>query len=84
MRRVNHDPVSGKPFFETISWSDHRHGCEKCQSVDVERTATFVNACAEGSPLLMEYSASLQAPAQKEKEKTVREWAKRAGVFKDA
>ena len=83
MRRLAHDQ-NGKPFFKQISWSDHRHSCAKCQSVDLQRSATFALACAEGSPLLAEELVKMQMPAQQEKERVVREWAKKAGVFKDA
>jgi len=50
--------------------------------VDLEKTGSFVNACAQGSPLLMEHTVKMQIPAVKEKAKQVREWAKRAVVFK--
>ena len=82
MRRIVYG--DGKPYFKTITWSDHRACCAKCELVDLERTASFVLACAEGSPLLLEHTIRLQAPAQRERESKVREWAKKAGVFKDA
>ena len=84
MRRVDRDNITGKPFFVSITWSDHIAKCKACQAVDVTRTATFTRACAEGSPLLMEKLARDAIPAQREKEQAVRAWAKRAGVFKDA
>jgi hypothetical protein len=57
-------------------------GCEQCKGVDLAKPATFAMACAEGSPLLMEELVKIQAPAEREKKEKVREWAKKAGVFK--
>lgn len=33
----------------------HNQGCSKCASVDFEKTATFVNCCAEGSKMLLDF-----------------------------
>lgn len=84
MRRIDHNPKTGKPFFTVVTWNDHRSQCAKCQEVILNQTASFALACAEGSPLLMEHLTKEQIPAQREKEKAVREWAKKTGVFKDA
>ena len=64
-----------------IFWGDHWPGCEKCREVDIEKSATFANACAQGSPLLMEELARRQAPKVAEKRKQEKEWAEKAGVF---
>ena len=66
----------------TVTWSDHRSECAKCQEVDIDKSATFVCACAEGSPLLMEHLVELRRPEGKRRAKEVLEWAKAAGVFK--
>lgn len=70
------------PEFTNIYWSDHASVCAKCRDVDVEQSATFVHACAEGSPLLMEELVKRQAPTVRASQAEVREWAKKAGVFK--
>lgn len=74
--------IDGKPVYETVTWGGHSAFCEKCRGVDLENSATFINACAEGSPLLMEKLVALQAPFEAEKKRRVLEWAKKAGVFK--
>ncbi len=33
----------------------HRQSCVKCGSVDIEQTKTFVNCCAEGSKMLLDF-----------------------------
>ena len=71
------------PYHRSI-WSDHRHSCEKCQAVDIERTATIANVCAIGAPLLNEELAKLRAPVVKQKNKEVADWADKAGVFPTA
>ena len=55
---------------------------EFVNAVDIERTATIANVCEEGAPLLEEKLVDIQRPAQKEKAEAVRQWAKKAGVFK--
>jgi len=65
-----------------VTWGDHWPGCEECRAVEIERSATFANACAQGSPLLIEELAKRQAPVATQKRKEVEEWAKKAGVFK--
>lgn len=67
-----------------VMWGDHWPACAKCREVDVAKSATFVNACAQGSPLLMEELARRQAPVEKEKRATVLEWARKVGVFPTA
>lgn len=81
MRRIIRDHA-GRKVTVTVRWKDHRADCAKCQQVDESRTATFVLACAEGSPLLMEHLVKLRRPEVKRKQKEVLEWAKAAGVFK--
>jgi hypothetical protein len=76
------DPRTGKKTRVVVNWSDRSSLCHKCGKVDVTKPATFVNACALGSPLLMEKAVEIQAPVEKEKKKQVREWAKKMGVFK--
>lgn len=71
--------------WKEVTWSDHYPACEKCRNVDLEVTATFVNACAyPGAALLNEELAKRQAPIVAQKRKEVREWAKKTGVFKGA
>ena len=82
MRMKSGEKSDGTPEFVNVTWSDHRIKCAKCQTVDIERTATIANACAEGAPLLAEKLVDIQRPAQKEKAEAVRQWAKKAGVFK--
>lgn len=65
-----------------VTWSDHRAGCPKCSEVDPDKPASFVKACAVGSPLLMEDLKERQAPVERQKQTEVKEWAKQAGVFK--
>ena len=72
----------GKPVFQTVKWEDHMPNCMRCQEVDPERTSSYIHACAQGSALLMELAVEKQRPAQREKDKAVLEWAKKAGVFK--
>lgn len=74
----------GKPEFTNVVWRDHYPGCDKCRSVDLEKPASFVNACAEGSPLILEELAKQQAPIVAQKRAEVREWARKTGVFKGA
>lgn len=64
-----------------VTWGDHWPGCDKCREVVIEKSATFANACAQGSPLLMEELAKRQAPAESAKRKAVEEWATKAGTF---
>lgn len=66
----------------TRSWGDHWPSCERCREVSLEKSATFANACAEGSPLLMEELTKRQAPVEKQKRKEVEDWAKARGTFK--
>lgn len=82
MRRIKKYAEDGKPEYVQIVWSDHIMGCGKCRGVDVMKPASFVNACAEGSQLLMEELVKIRAPVQKKKAEEVRAWAKAAGVFK--
>ena len=67
-----------------VFWSDHRQGCEKCQAVDIEHTATVANVCAIGAPLLNEELAKLRAPVIKQRNKDIAAWASKAGVFPTA
>ena len=81
MRRIE-KYVSGKPVYTVVTWDDHAPSCEKCRKVDINKTSTFVLACAEGSPLLTEKCVKVYAPVYKKKREEVLEWAKQAGVFK--
>lgn len=72
----------GQGDFREELWGDHRPLCKSgCQEVDIERSATFVRACAEGSALLMEELKKRQAPVVREKAKQVEKWAQQTGVF---
>lgn len=73
---------SGREQVVQVSWGDHRAGCAKCMDVDLAKSATFANACAQGSPLLMEALVNLQRPAEKQKADQVKDWAKSTGAFK--
>lgn len=65
-----------------VTWSDHYPGCEKCrEGVDLEKSSTFVNACAKGSRLVMEEMQKRQAPIEAQKRREVEKWAKEAGTF---
>ena len=75
---------NGKPVYKNVNWNEHIDGCKKCQEVDLDKSSSFVLACAEGSQLLSEFLINLQRPIQKEKEAKIREWARKAGVFKGA
>jgi hypothetical protein len=70
------------PEYKNVVWADHYPGCEKCRGVDLEKTASYVNACAEGSPLLMEELTKRQSPIVRQKAQEVKDWARKAGVFK--
>ena len=72
----------GKEVTVIVLWGDHWPGCAKCREVSFEKTASFVNACAEGSALLSEELVKRQAPVEAKKKAEVLDWAKRAGVFK--
>ena len=74
----------GKERIVQVSWSDHTGQCERCSRVNLAKSATYTEACPTGSQLLMERLIAEQRPAQQEKERQVREWAKKTGVFKDA
>lgn len=74
--------VGGKPVFGQRFWGDHWPACEECRTVDLDKSASLANACAEGAPLLMEELAKRQAPVVRKKAAEVKEWAKKAGVFK--
>lgn len=64
-----------------LTWSDHVPGCPSCRMVDIEKSATFANACVLGSQLLLEKLAQMQAPIESEKRKAVEKWAEDAGTF---
>jgi hypothetical protein len=71
--------------YEQVSWGDHYAACAKCREVDLEKPASFVNACGyPGAALLNEELTRRQAPVVREKMAAVREWARKAGVFKGA
>lgn len=73
----------GKPVFVNVDWSDHWPSCEACRdSVDLDKPATFVHACVTGSQLIREEMVKRQAPEVKRKAAEVKEWARKAGVFK--
>lgn len=71
----------GKPAYRQVYWNDHWPSCEKCREVDLEKSASFVKACATGSQLINEEMIKRQAPVVRQKRKEEREWAQRAGVF---
>lgn len=81
MRRIERDK-QGKEYTVIVKWDEHVAGCSKCQSVQFSSSASFVNACAEGSPLLMEELVKRQRPVQRKKDAEILEWAKKTGVFK--
>lgn len=64
-----------------ISWGDHWPGCASCRSVNIDKSATFVNACAQGSPLLMEEMAKQRAPIAREGAQINKQWARDRGTF---
>jgi hypothetical protein len=72
----------GKPIYVQIYWGDHWPGCEKFRSVNLGKSASFVNACVMGSQLLNEEMIKQRAPIVAKEADEVRAWAKRAGVFK--
>lgn len=74
--------VNGKPIFETVTWGDHYPGCVKCREVDLDKSSSFVNACAQGSVLINEEMVKRQYPIVAAKRAEVLAWAKKAGVFK--
>ena len=65
-----------------VNWGDHWPGCDKCRTVTIDKPATLANACAQGSPLLMEELAKRQAPEVKKQAAEVKAWAEKAGTFK--
>jgi len=73
---------AGKPVYVTVTWGQHIVGCSRCGNVDIDKTSTWVNACAQGSALLAEKAREIHRPVQKKKAAEVLEWAKKAGVFK--
>lgn len=80
--RVDTDKTTGEPIYQLLTFADHAGGCSHCSNVDVSKVPTWVKACAQGSALLAELAIELQRPAQQEKARKVKEWAKAAGVFK--
>lgn len=71
--------TEGKPNYTQIYWGDHWPGCEKCRSVDLDKSASFVHACVMGSQLINEEMVKRQAPIVKQKREEVRKWAEAAG-----
>ena len=65
-----------------VTWGDHRPACGACRTVEIERPATFINTCAQGSALLSEELVKRQAPLEKLKRQEIKEQARKAGVFK--
>lgn len=72
----------GKPVYVQRYWGDHWPGCDKCREVVLESPATFAKSCAEGAALIMEELAKRQAPIVAQEAAEVKEWARKAGVFK--
>lgn len=79
MKFIEHTANGNKEVI--VKWGDHWPACEHCRTVDIDRSATFANACAQGSPLLMEELANRQAPVVRQKSAENKEWAKKAGTF---
>lgn len=73
---------NGREQVVLVSWGDHQAGCAKCMEVDPIKSATFANACAQGSPLLMEALVDRQRPVEKDRAERVKAWAKETGAFK--
>lgn len=74
--------VQGRPVYVTVTWGDHYAGCSRCREVDLKSSATLVKACALGGELIKEEMAKIAALLEAKKKREVREWAKKAGVFK--
>lgn len=66
---------------QIITWFDHFPSCAKCREVNLDKSSTFVNACAQGSILVMEEMKKRQAPIEAQKAREVEEWAQKAGTF---
>lgn len=57
----------------------HKQGCQKCGCVDFEHTSTFVNCCAEGSRMLLDFvSVIASKKAKAEQARLKREFSKEA------
>lgn len=84
MKLVKEEKPDGTLIYEHIVWGDHYYGCEKCREVDLDKPASFVAACPLGSRLINEELIKRQAPVVRENAQKVREWARKAGVFKGA
>lgn len=57
----------------------HNQACLKCATVDFSRTATFVNCCAEGSKMLLDFVSVIAERKHKaEQAKLKREFMKEA------
>lgn len=50
----------------------HVQSCDKCSSVDMTKTSSLVNCCAEGAPLLMDFIAQKQTEIHKRIEKSLK------------
>jgi hypothetical protein len=75
------DP-KGRNVMKEVLWGDHFPACVQCREVNLGASSSFVHACGEGAALLMEELAKRQAPIVAQKNKEVRDWARKAGVFK--
>lgn len=71
----------GKEETVIVKWSDHYPACKACREVDLDKSATLALACPMGSVLAKEELQKRAVPAVKEKERKVREWARKAGTF---
>lgn len=69
---------------QTVTWSDHYPGCSKCREVDLDKPATFVNACGfPCSALLGEEMKKRAAPIAAKKAAEIKAWATEAGFKTD-
>lgn len=82
MKLDQQDPNSDEVIKVVVTWNGHRYECMTCRDVDIEKSATYGQACVLGSKLIMEELVNRQRPTQAQKNKEVEEWAKKAGVFK--
>jgi hypothetical protein len=81
LKKVDED---GRTVLVDVSWGDHSPGCKKCRRVDLEKSASFVDACAMGSKLIAEEMAKRQAPVVAQKRAEVKKWAREAGFAVDS
>lgn len=50
----------------------HIQSCEKCASVDMDKTSSMANCCAKGAPLLMDFISEKQTAIAKKMQKALK------------